>query len=198
MKCVAIYLRVSTGDQTVENQRRELKAVAKRHGWAVVKEFRDEGISGTKGREKRPGFDALLQGIAKREFDQVMAWSLDRLSRRGKQLLDLSEELKAKHIDLYIHSFRGGAMDTSTPNGQLMFTVIAGIAEWERSMIVERVRAGLARAKAEGRKGGRPVAGKEKDAKKLGERKERDASIRNALASGMGIVKVAKNTGCRA
>ena len=81
-KRVAIYLRVSTAEQTVENQRRELQAVAERHGWRVVATFKDEGISGTKGRDKRPGLDQLCQGIARREFDQVAAWSVDRLGLR--------------------------------------------------------------------------------------------------------------------
>src|ERR1700722_6064507 len=80
-KRVALYLRVSTSDQTVENQRRELQAIAERHGWQVVAEFADEGISGTKGREKRQGYDRLCKAIARREFDMVAAWSVDRLGR---------------------------------------------------------------------------------------------------------------------
>src|SRR5215831_12403075 len=84
-KRIALYLRVSTTDQTVENQQRELEAVAERHGWNVVAVFADAGISGTKGREKRPGYDSLCRGIARREFDQVAAWSVDRC-QAGAQL----------------------------------------------------------------------------------------------------------------
>src|ERR1700686_4592865 len=85
-KRVALYLRVSTSEQTIENQRRELEAVATRHGWQVVALFKDEGISGTKARDRRPGYDRLCQSVARREFDQVAAWSVDRL---GRSLQDL-------------------------------------------------------------------------------------------------------------
>src|SRR5690242_7007395 len=97
---VALYLRVSTDGQTVENQRRELEAVAERHGWQIVKTFADEGISGAKGRDKRPALDAMLKGVARREFDLVAAWSVDRLGRSLRHLVELLEELKAKGIDL--------------------------------------------------------------------------------------------------
>ena len=97
-KRVALYLRVSTSEQTIVNQRRELEAVAERHGWQVVAVFKDEGISGTKGRDKRPGFDRLCQGIARREFDRVAAWSVDRLSRSLQDLVTFLGELHAKGI----------------------------------------------------------------------------------------------------
>src|ERR1700732_2286639 len=88
-KRAAIYLRVSTDGQTVENQRRELKAAAKRHGWQVVETFADEGISGAKGRDKRPGLDKLLLGVARRDFDLVAAWSVDRLGRSLQDLISI-------------------------------------------------------------------------------------------------------------
>jgi DNA invertase Pin-like site-specific DNA recombinase len=100
-KRVAIYLRVSTSGQTVENQRRELEAVAQRHGWAVVATFDDAGVSGAKGREKRPGLDALLKAVARREVDIVAAWSVDRLGRSLQDLVGLLWELHAKRVDLY-------------------------------------------------------------------------------------------------
>src|SRR5215510_3244683 len=100
---VALYLRVSTSGQTVENQRRELAAIAERHGWLVVAEFVDEGISGTKGRERRPGYDRLLCGMARRQFDQVAAWSVDRLGRSLQDLVGFLGELQGKGIDLYLH-----------------------------------------------------------------------------------------------
>src|SRR5271156_1091400 len=102
-KRIALYLRVSTTEQTVENQQRELEAVAARHGWNVVATFTDAGISGTKGRDKRPGYDRLCCGVARREFDQVAAWSVDRLGRSLQELIALLSELHAKGVDLYLH-----------------------------------------------------------------------------------------------
>src|SRR5205807_6069123 len=112
-KRIALYLRVSTTEQTVENQQRELEAVAKRHGWNVVAVFTDAGISGSKGREKRPGYDELCRGIARREFDQVAAWSVDRLGRSLQELVAVLRELHAKGIDLYLHQ---QGLDTGTPS----------------------------------------------------------------------------------
>src|SRR5215471_2092492 len=100
---VGIYLRVSTSDQTTRNQRRELKEVAERNGWNIVKVFEDSGISGAKGRDKRPGYDAMLKAIARREIDMVAAWSVDRLGRSLKDLIAFLAELKAKRCDLYLH-----------------------------------------------------------------------------------------------
>jgi DNA invertase Pin-like site-specific DNA recombinase len=100
---VAIYLRVSTTDQTTDNQRRELEAVVSRHRWTVVRVFEDSGISGAKGRDARPGLDALMKGVSRRDFDMVLAWSVDRLGRSLTGLLELLTELHAKHVDLYLH-----------------------------------------------------------------------------------------------
>src|SRR5271168_2000309 len=102
-KRVALYLRVSTAGQTVEHQRRELAAIAKRQGWTIAHTFKDEGISGSKGREKRPGLDALLKGVARRDFDIVAAWSVDRLGRSLQDLIGILDELHAKGVDLYLH-----------------------------------------------------------------------------------------------
>jgi DNA invertase Pin-like site-specific DNA recombinase len=150
-KRVAIYTRVSTTDgQTVENQLRELTAAGERLGWNIVATFSDEGISGAKGREKRPGLDALLKGIARREFDMVAAWSICRLGRSLQHLVSLLGDLNARGVDLYLHV---QALDTSTPSGRAMFGMLGVFAEFERSMISERVRAGLARSQ---KKAGRP------------------------------------------
>ena len=100
MKRVALYLRVSTTGQTVKNQRRELELAAERHGWRVVVTFADKGISGSKGRDKRPEFDRLCGGIARREFDLVAAWSVDRLGRSLQDLVGILGELHTKRIDL--------------------------------------------------------------------------------------------------
>src|ERR1035441_7094150 len=149
-KRVAVYLRVSTGEQTTENQRRELEEVAARHGWRVVDFFEDAGISGAKGRDKRPGLDRLLKAVARRDVDMVAAWSVDRLGRSLIDLLDFLRELHAKGVDLFLHH-----LDTSTPSGRAMFQMLGVFAEFERSMIRERVMAGLSRAKAEGTQLGR-------------------------------------------
>src|SRR5271168_1932755 len=153
-KRVALYLRVSTSEQTVENQRRELEAVAARHGWRVAKTYADEGISGAKGRDKRPAFDALCKGIGRREFDMVAAWSVDRLGRSLQDLVGFLGELHAKGVDLYLHQ---QGLDTSTPAGRAMFGMLGVFAEFERSMVQARVKAGLERARASGvRLGRRP------------------------------------------
>ena len=153
MKKIAIYARVSTDGQTVENQTRELQAVAKRHGWTVAATFVDQGISGAKGRNGRPGFDALLKAIARREVDIVAAWSVDRLGRSLQDLVGFLGELHAKGVDLYLHV---QGLDTTTPAGKAMFGMLGVFGEFERSMIQARVLAGLDRARAKGKRLGRP------------------------------------------
>jgi DNA invertase Pin-like site-specific DNA recombinase len=180
-KRIALYLRVSTAEQTVENQQRELEAVAERHGWNVVAVFTDAGISGTKCRDKRPGYDRLCRGIARREFDEVAAWSVDRLGRSLQDLVAFLAELHAKGVDLYLHQ---QGIDTGTPAGKAMFQMMGVFAEFERAMIVERVKAGLSRARSQG--------------KRLGRRPIADGvvqRIREQLATGAGIVKTAKALG---
>jgi DNA invertase Pin-like site-specific DNA recombinase len=180
-KRVALYLRVSTTEQTVENQKRELEAVAERHGWNVVAVFSDAGIGGTKGRDKRPGYDRLCRGIARREFDQVAAWSVDRLGRSLQNLVAFLGELHAKGVDLYLHQ---QGLDTGTPGGKAMFQMLGVFSEFERAMIVERVKAGLSRARSQGKRlGRRPVS------HDVVER------IRQQLATGTGILKTAKTLG---
>jgi DNA invertase Pin-like site-specific DNA recombinase len=177
-KRVAFYLRVSTTEQTVENQQRELEMVAERHGWNVVAVFTDAGFSGAKGRDKRPGYDRLCRGVARREFDQVASWSVDRLGRSLQHLVAFLDELHAKGVDLYLHQ---QGLDTSTPAGKAMFQMLGVFSEFERAMIVERVKAGLSRARAQGKRlGRRPVS------EALVER------IREKLATGAGILKTAK------
>lgn len=176
-KRVAIYTRVSTNDgkQTTENQLRDLHLMAERMGWEIVGHYTDEGISGARGRDKRPGLDAMLKAITRREFDMVAAWSVCRLGRSLQHLVSLLGDLDARGVDLYLHV---QALDTSTPSGKAMFGMLGVFAEFERSMISERVRAGLARS---GKKGGRPRL----DADKA----ER---IRRSLATGTSINATAK------
>jgi DNA invertase Pin-like site-specific DNA recombinase len=152
-KRVAIYVRVSTDGQSTDNQRQELEAMALRSGWHVVRVFVDHGVSGAKGREQRPAFDALCKAVARREVDLVAAWAVDRVGRSLRDLVEFFEELRAKGVGLYLHQ---QGLDTTTPAGRAMFGMTAVFAEFERAMIVERVRAGLKRAKRKGRVGGRP------------------------------------------
>jgi DNA invertase Pin-like site-specific DNA recombinase len=152
-RCVAFYLRVSTmNGQTVENQRRELKVVAKRAKWQIVAEFADEGISGAKGRDRRQQFDAMLKAATRREFDMLAAWSVDPLGRSLQDLVAMLGELRAAGVGLYLHQ---QALDASTPAGEEKFGMIGVFAQFERAIIRERVGAGLARARAAGRVGGR-------------------------------------------
>jgi DNA invertase Pin-like site-specific DNA recombinase len=177
MKRAAIYLRVSTQDQTTSNQEHELRQAAERADWQVAKVYRDHGISGAKGRNGRPAFDALCRDATKRQFDVVMAWNVDRLGRSLKDLVAFLSELHALGIDLFLHQ---QGLDTTTPAGKAMFQMLGVFAEFERSIIQERVRAGLQRAKREGKRLGRPPI-----ADKLAER------IRAALAGGMSVRKTA-------
>jgi DNA invertase Pin-like site-specific DNA recombinase len=153
MRRAVLYLRVSTLDQTTSNQERELREIAQRMGCAIVKVYKDHGISGAKGRDKRPAFDALCRAATRREFDVVMAWSVDRLGRSLQDLIGFLSELHSLGVDLFLHQ---QGLDTTTPAGKAMFQMMGVFAEFERAMIKERVRAGLARAKGEGKRLGRP------------------------------------------
>ena len=152
-KRVALYVRVSTDGQTVDNQLRELRTAAKRHGWQIAEIFKDSAVSGARSRDERPAMRRLLTGVAQRDFDMVAAWSVDRLGRSLQDLLGFLGELHAKGIDLYLHQ---QGLDTSTPAGRAMFQMLGVFAEFERAMIQERVKAGLARARASGKTLGRP------------------------------------------
>ena len=153
---VAIYLRVSTDGQTTENQRRELGAVAAHRGWDVVDVYEDAGISGAKGRDGRPAFDRLCKDAARRRFDIIAAWSVDRLGRSLQDLVAFLADVHGAGVNLYLHQ---QAVDTTTPAGRALFQMMGVFAEFERAMIRDRVNAGLARAKAKGvRLGRRPVS----------------------------------------
>jgi DNA invertase Pin-like site-specific DNA recombinase len=184
-RTVALYLRVSTGGQTVENQRQVLREAAERRGWQVFAEFVDAGISGANGRDKRPGFDRLHKAMIRREFDIVAAWSVDRLGRSLQDLVAFLGELHAAGVDLYLD--RQG-VDTGTPAGKALFQMLGVFAEFERSIIAERIAAGIARARANGTKSGKTFGRPRISA-------EREAAVRAALAAGNGIRKVARMVG---
>src|ERR1700736_6105596 len=162
MKRAVLYLRVSTLDQTTVNQKRELRDVAGRVGCEIVHVYKDHGISGAKGRDKRPAFDRMCRDAAKRQFDMVMAWSVDRLGRSLQDLVGFLSELHALRIDLFLHQ---QGLDRPAPGGKAMFQMMGVFAEFERSIIQERVRAGLARARSEGKKLGRPPIAPELEAR---------------------------------
>ncbi|MBL6948321.1 MAG: recombinase family protein [Rhodospirillales bacterium] len=152
-KRVAFYVRVSTDGQTTENQRLELEKVAKGRGWEIAAVFDDNGISGSKGREHRKQFDQLIKAATRGEFDLVASWSVDRLGRSLQDLIGFLSELHGVGCDLYLHQ---QGIDTTTPAGKMMFQMCGVFAEFERSMIQERVKAGLERARANGKTLGRP------------------------------------------
>lgn len=181
MKRAGIYLRVSQDSQTTENQLRILQEVAERSGWTVVAIFEDQGISGTKGRDKRPGYDALLKAVHRREIDMIAAFAVDRLGRSLPDLVAFLSDIQARGCDLYLHQ---QAVDTSTPSGRMLFQMLAVFAEFERSIITSRINAGLARARANGVQFGRPNLSL-----------ERRTKVQKALKNGLSIRQTAKATG---
>jgi len=181
MKRVAIYLRVSTSRQDTENQLRELSAVADRSGWEIWKVYEDAGISGAKGRDQRPGLEAMMKAVNAREFDMVATWSVDRLGRSLTDLLGILQDLQEKGVDLFLHQ---QGLDTSTTAGKAMFQMLGVFAEFERGISRGRVNAGLARARAKGTKlGRRPVE------------PSVEVQIRELRANGDGILKIGRKLG---
>jgi DNA invertase Pin-like site-specific DNA recombinase len=147
----ALYTRVSTNDQSTESQRREMIDLAMRRKWIVVKEFTDQGISGAKGREQRPGLDEMLKASTGGEFDVIMVWAVDRLGRSLGNLIHTLQDLDKAKVGLYIHQQN---LDTTTPAGRAMFQMLGVFAEFERSLIQTRVKSGMAKMKSEGRRPG--------------------------------------------
>jgi DNA invertase Pin-like site-specific DNA recombinase len=182
----AIYLRVSTDKQTMDNQERGLREIAGRSGWEVVETYRDVGISGGKGRDGRPAFDALCKDAMRRRFDVVMAWSVDRLGRSLQDLVGFLSDIHGAKVDLFLLQ---QGIDTTTPGGKALFQMMGVFAEFERAMIRERVNAGLARVRVSGTKSGKPIGRPKVDAKT-------ERAIRSALKAGKeGFHKIAKRFG---
>ena len=153
-KRASLYVRVSTDKQTVENQVARLTEVAKGRGWEIVATFNDAGISGAKERKDRPALDQMLKDASKGRFDVVMTWAIDRLGCSLVFLLATVQHLENCGVDLFIDQ---QSIDTTTPTGKLMFQIVGAFAEFERSMIRQRVHAGLKRAVANGKTLGRPL-----------------------------------------
>jgi DNA invertase Pin-like site-specific DNA recombinase len=180
----ALYLRVSTDEQSTDNQRQALTEVAERHGWSIATVYEDHGISGAKGRDKRPALDRLLKDATRRKFDVVLAWSVDRMGRSLPDLLATLQELHAAKVDLFLYQ---QAIDTTSPAGKAMFGMLGVFAEFERSMIQARVKAGLARTRAEGKRLGRPPLSPE-IRMRVHDLRNAKVSVR-AIASRLGIAK---------
>jgi DNA invertase Pin-like site-specific DNA recombinase len=179
-KRAALYARVSTrnGHQDPEVQLMALRQVAQRAGWTVVEEYVDNGVSGAKGRDKRPAFDRLCRDATRRKFDVIMAWSVDRLGRSLQDLLAFLGDVHAQGVDLYLD--RQG-VDTTTPGGKALFQMMGVFAEFERAMIRERVCAGLDKARAKGSRLGRPKVPASVE-----------QAIRDRLAAGKGQLATAR------
>lgn len=178
---VALYTRVSTNDQTVENQRRELLLVCQRNNWRIAGDYSDEGISGAKGREDRKALDQMMQDAMRKKFDRVVVWSVDRLGRSLKHLVLLLADLKEKNVSIYAHQ---QGLDTATPSGAMMWNMLSVFAEFEREMIRERVKSGIERARAQGKQLGRPRMPV-----------ETEQQILELRATGMGMVKIGRTLG---
>lgn len=182
-KRVGVYLRVSTADQTVENQRQDLMRVATQRGWEIVEEYIDHGISGAKGRDKRPAFDRLAKAAAQGRLDIVAAWSIDRLGRNLGHLVQFTNELHQQGVDLYLHQQQ---VDTSSAAGRAFLQMAGVFAEFERAIIIERINAGIARARSQGKRLGRPTSVTAKT----------EQQIRDLHIAGLGMRKIAKQLGC--
>jgi len=177
-KRVALYARVSTDEQSPENQLLELKIVAQRMNWLIVETYIDHGISGAKDKEGRAAFKSLCDASIRREFDIIMAWSVDRLGRSLQHLVVFLSDIHAKGIDLYLHK---QGIDTTTPTGKAMFHLCGVFAEFEREIIRERVCAGLNHARSKGIILGRPRISQ-----------AIEESIKKYRAEGLGIKKIAQ------
>src|SRR5262249_4579467 len=204
-KRAALYVRVSSDSQTVENQLRELRRAVEYETWREVAVYTDQGISGVKGRDERPGLDQMLEAAKAREFDVVMVWSIDRLGRSVKGLIDTVQLIHKARVDLFLMRER---IDTTTDTGELLFNIMGALARFERKTIRRRAEAGLERVKEElatkgaftARKSGivRKHLGRPKveEAKLLRPEKAKAAqAARDMLTAGSGILKVAKLTG---
>ena len=176
MKLAALYCRVSTADQNARLQLNELRLLAAQRGWKVFREYVDEGVSGAK--QSRPQLDALMSDARKGKFSIVAVWRFDRFARSTTHLLAALEEFRSLGVDfLSAHE----AIDTGTPLGKMVFVIVAAVAELERSLIQERVRAGVARARSEGKRFGRPRKGF--DYRRAQELKAAGRSVRQIAAT---------------
>ena len=182
-KRVAVYARVSTLDQTVDNQLLELRDHCSKMGWEIVKEYADEGLSGTLSRDKRPALNSLIKDAYRKRFDSVVCWDISRIGRSMKELILFLSDMKDR--DIGICSVRQG-FDTSTSMGEIMFQCVGILSSWEREMIRERTLAGLERAKSNGKTLGRKKVTNDTMTAKIIELRSAKKSIRE-IASEVGV-----------
>ena len=182
-KKVGIYTRVSTLDQTIDNQLIELRDHCSKMGWEVVKEYADEGLSGTLSRDKRPALNSLIKDAYRKRFDSVVCWDISRIGRSMKELILFLSDMKDRGIG--ICSVRQG-FDTSTSMGEIMFQFVGILSSWEREMIRERTLAGLERAKSEGKTLGRRKVTNDTMTAKILELRTAKKTIRE-IASEVGV-----------
>ena len=150
---VALYARSSTDGETTEKQLQELQNIADQNGWRIAGEFVDQGISSTKDKDQRPQFDEMRKGVKEGDFDLIMTWSVDRLGRSLRHLISFLDELHLSNVDLFLHK---QGVNTTIPAGKMLFQMLDVFSEFERAMIQERVNTGLLRARAQGKRLGRP------------------------------------------
>ena len=186
MKRIAIYARVSTTDQSTESQLLDLRRYTRERGWTIFKEYCDNGVSGTK--DSRPALNELMNSAKKRRFDMVLVWRFDRFARSTKHLILALEEFKNLGIDFVSYQEN---IDTSSPLGSAIFTIISAVAQLERDIIAERVKAGLRTARLKGIKIGRPAARIHQE--QVSQLRNRGMSIRQIAAT----VKTSKSTVAR-
>ena len=153
MKKVSLYLRVSTKHQTVLNQKLELESLAERMGYEIVAEYKDEGISGAKNRNERPALAEMMKDAVRGKFEMILCYDLSRLGRNLEELIRILNELNEQNINLF---FFREAINTETSSGKLMFSLFGVLAQWERSLLAERIISGQLRARKQGKKIGRP------------------------------------------
>ena len=180
---VAIYSRVSTLDQTIDNQLLELRDHCSKMGWEIVKEYSDEGLSGTLSRDKRPALNSLIKDAYRKKFDSVVCWDISRIGRSMKELVLFLSDMKDR--DIGICSVRQG-FDTSTSMGEIMFQFVGILSSWEREMIRERTLAGLDRARSEGKTLGRKKVITDEITSKIVKLRSIGRSIRD-IASEVGV-----------
>jgi len=179
MERVVIYSRVSTKDQDTENQMRLLRDIVERNNYELIDEYVDHGISGSKGRDKRPQFDRLIKDMIRRKFDKILVWDVSRLGRSLQHLVEFLNEVNSVSCNLYIHQ---SGLDTSTPSGKMMFQMIGVFSEFEREMISERVKLGLDKVKSQGVKLGRPKV----------DNSELHKSVLKLKSQGLNITQISK------
>lgn len=181
LKRAALYLRFSTSGHPVDNQRIDLERACEQRGWRIVDTYSDHGTSGGKGHEKRPAFERLAKDASQGKIDVVVSWSIDRIGRSIGHLVEFMDDLRQQGVDIYLHQQQ---VDSGTVAGREFFHMAGIFAKFERSIIVERINCGLARAKAEAKQLGRPRVSD-----------DTELAIRNLLMKGTGKLKIARALG---